>query len=479
LEPRALWRHFDQILTIPRGSGNEAAIRQYVADLAEREGLNFVQDSVGNLIVRKPATSGFEQANGTVLQSHLDMVNEKNSNVVHDFRTDPIKPLQIDGFLTADGTTLGSDNGVGIAASLAILESRSIEHGPLEALFTVDEETGLTGASGLTIGLLQGSYLINLDSEEEGALYVGCAGGAGMNLDLLLRSEAATPSHAALNVKIGGLRGGHSGIDIHLQRGNAIVLLARCLYSLAAKQSFGLAELNGGNMHNAIPREAHATVLVDPQARARLIKELKQIFDTVSGEYKSTDPDLYLDLTPAERAAQMLCVEEEAKVLALLCALPHGVTSMSNDIAGLVETSGNLATVSRQGDSLRVHMSNRSSVDSALTGLQQKVEAIGTLAGCATEWVEGYPGWQPNMESPLLSLVRQVHQDVLGYEPEVKAVHAGLECGIIKEKYPEMDVISFGPQIEFPHSPDERVKIESVDGFYRLLSAVIGRLARL
>jgi len=478
LEPKELWRHFDEILTIPRGSGNESSIREYVIKAAESSSLIHLQDDVGNLIVRKPAAEEFAQADGAVLQCHLDMVNEKNSDVIHDFSKDPIRPRQDAGYLMAQGTTLGADNGIGIAAALAILESKSVEHGPLECLFTVDEETGLTGASGLSSNLLQGSHLINLDAEEEGAVYVGCAGGAGVDLSLPLEKVAWGRDEVALEIEIRGLSGGHSGIDIHLQRGNAISILARCLNALWHDYSFHLLDLGGGNMHNAIPREAHTRLSISKTRSEKFCDELHKTFECIASEFKNTDPAIGMNLTSLPPQDSAFDSPTSSRVLSLLCALPHGVAAMSNDIPGLVETSSNLATAEVRGSELNIHISNRSSVESALTGIQQKTIAIGELAGATTDWSEGYPGWQPNMQSELLSLVSRVHKETFGFEPEAKAVHAGLECGIIKQKYPRMEAISFGPQIEFPHSPDERVKINSVDGFFRLLNAVLGALGR-
>ena len=478
LEPKELWGHFDRILTIPRGSGNEDAIRQYIIEVAEQQSLNHLTDQAGNLVVRKNATPGCDQADGAVLQCHLDMVNEKNSDVHHDFTKDPIRARRDGEYLAAVGTTLGSDNGIGIAAALSIMENDSIEHGPLECLFTVDEETGLTGASGLSSDVLQGRYLINLDSEEEGALYVGCAGGAGVDLVLPIQLENAKGTEETLSVSILGLSGGHSGIDIHLQRGNAISILARCLNALSSDFDFRLVDIRGGNMHNAIPREATAQLALARVGLEDLKLELGRIFRMVASEYKQTDADIEMKLESAPLMKSVFNSDTSSRVISLLYALPHGVAVMSNDIPGLVETSANLATVSVQSDQLLVHISNRSSVESALDGIQQRVIAIGRLAGASADWVEGYPGWQPDMDSPLLKLVQRVHKDTLGFEPESKAVHAGLECGIIKQKYPDMDVISFGPQIEFPHSPDERVKIDSAAAFYRLLAAVLGELGR-
>lgn len=475
LEPKELWKHFDRILTIPRGSKNEQAMRDYVIEIADRNGLSYKQDDIGNVVVSKPATSGREKAPITILQAHLDMVNEKNADVAHDFTKDTIKPRQEGDYLYATGTTLGSDNGIGVAAELALMESTSIQHGPLEFLFTVDEETGLTGASNLGTEMLQGQRLINLDTEEEGSLYVGCAGGAGLNLTLALQSTAAPANGTVLEVKLHGLRGGHSGVDIHLQRGNAIKLLARGLNGAARHVDFHLANLSGGNMHNAIPREAFATLVVSSEAQSALEKALNEQFEAIHAEFRPAEPDMKLSFTTAENVNRIFDATTSQKVLNLLNALPHGVISMSYEIPGLVETSSNLATVNVNDTTMLIHISNRSSVDSAIQAIQERVASIGFLAGAQVEEVEGYPGWKPNLDSDVLKVAKEIHKEVLGKEPEIKAIHAGLECGIIGEKYPGMDMVSIGPQIEFPHSPDERIRIGSVVDFYKLLVGILER----
>lgn len=472
LEPKELWQHFDKILTIPRGSKNEKAMREYVTQIAEKNDLSYKQDETGNIVVNKPGTSGRESAVTTILQSHLDMVNEKNADVEHNFTKDAIKPRKEGAYLYATGTTLGSDNGIGVAAALAVMESDSIKHGPLELLFTVDEETGLTGASNLREDMLQGRRLINMDTEEEGALYVGCAGGAGINLTLPIQGTSSPAHSVVVDIKLHGLKGGHSGVDIHLQRGNAIKLLARMLNGARRTAKFHLASISGGNMHNAIPREAFATVVVTADDKDAFEKALNQQFKAIQAEYKPADPDMKLAVTNG-KADQIMNEEISQKLMNLLNALPHGVMSMSYDIPNLVETSSNLATAKIDNGEMVIHVSNRSSVDSAIQGIQQRVASIGSLAGAKVEELEGYPGWKPNLDSYVLKVAKTTHEEVLGDEPEIKAIHAGLECGIIGEKYPGMDMVSLGPQIEFPHSPDERVKIESVANFYKLLVGIL------
>jgi len=478
LEPSALWRHFDTILTIPRASKDEERMRAHVIALAERAGCSHVVDGAGNVIVRKPAAPGHEGAPATILQSHLDMVQEKNADVAHDFATDAIVPRRDGEYLTATGTTLGSDNGIGVATMLAILEADDLVHGPLELLFTIDEETGLTGAAQLDASHLTGRRLLNLDSEEEGCLYVGCAGGGETRIELHVGPEAAAGGDRAVTLALTGLKGGHSGCDIHLQRGNAICLLARALWAAHTARPFRLAQLEGGSAHNAIPREAFATVVVSGgDDRKRVVAAVEAEFAAIRDEYGPADPDMALAVGDAEPADGAWGADTTANVLRLLASLPHGVEAMSYDIPDLVETSNNVATVRAANGSLVITTSSRSSVDAELEALRRRVRATAELAGAAVEAGPAYPGWKPNRVSALLKVVDGVHAQELGLKPEVKAIHAGLECGIIGKKIPGMDMISFGPVIEAPHSPDERVHIDSVGRFYRLLTATLAALA--
>jgi dipeptidase D len=475
LEPTPLWRYFDEILTIPRGSKEEGRIRSWVVGVADRLGLEHAVDATGNVVVRKPASPGRETAPTTVLQAHLDMVNEKDSDVDFDFAKDAIRPVLDGAYLTADGTTLGSDNGIGVAAMLAVMEADDLDHGPLEFLFTVDEETGLTGAQGLDASLLRGRQLINLDSEEEGTLTVGCAGGADTRIALPLHRMAPPAGSAARTVKLLGLAGGHSGVDIHLQRGNAVQLLARILR--AADVPGPLARIEGGDKHNAIPREAWATVVMPAGDASEAVERLMARFEEVRAEFAGPEPGMRLQVDEAGLPESVWSLETGARVLNLLVALPHGVVAMSNDIPGLVETSTNLAAVKCGEDELQVLTSSRSSVASGMDWIRAKIEAVATLAGATARHRDGYPGWKPNLDSPLLQVVQAVHERVLGVEPRVEAIHAGLECGLIGEMVPGMDMISVGPQIEFPHSPGERVKVDSVERFYRLLTETLKELA--
>ena len=477
LDPTPLWGHFDTILTIPRGSTDEERMRQEVLRSSDQNGLSHEVDHAGNVVVRKPGTPGHEEAPIAILQSHLDMVTEKNTDHEHDFTKDPIVPVRAGEYLTADGTTLGSDNGIGVATMLAVMEATDLVHGPLEFLFTIDEETGLTGAASLDASRLRGRQLLNLDSEEEGILYVGCAGGGGSLLTLPLVTVPTDSRAHALSVSLKGLKGGHSGCDIHLQRGNAIKLLGRLLWTAHLNAPLRLSRLEGGSAHNAIPREAFSTVIVDAVSRGAFQSAIEEEMVAIAAEYGPADPGMELVVGDAPVPDAVWDDSTTQTVLRLLNSLPHGVAAMSYDIPELVETSVNVATAKQTEGGLTFGLSSRSSIDSALEAMRLHIRAIGFLAGAAVEEDASYPGWKPNLDSHLLDVVRSVHQREFETEPEVKAIHAGLECGIIGKKVPGMDMISFGPVIEFPHSPDERVQIASVGRFYRLLAATLTELA--
>ncbi len=480
LEPTVLWRHFDHILAIPRGSKNEEGMRQYVRAVAAAQNLATATDAAGNVVVQLPATPGREGAAPLALQSHLDMVCEKNSDVTFDFAVDAIRPRQEGDYLYATGTTLGSDNGIGVAAMLALMESPQIVHGPLELLFTIDEETGLTGAAGLDPRSLASRRLLNLDTEEEFAIYVGCAGGAGTDLAIPLETMFGAELMTALTVRLTGFKGGHSGVDIHLQRGNAIALLARALHALWREFQFEVVRIEGGNMHNAIPREATAMVRVANGELERFESALAAQVATIARELAGVEEGVRVEVAAvaaSEVPAEVWSDATTRRVLALLVALPHGVLAMSRDLPGLVETSTNLAKVRTDGVTLRVHQSNRSSVMSSLRATQQRIAAYAELAGGEATQSEGYPGWKPDMSSALLATLKRVHVATFGKEAAIQAIHAGLECGLIGEKFPGMDMSSFGPQIEFPHSPDERVLIPSVGRFWQLLTATLDELS--
>ena len=477
LQPTAVWAYFDQLLTIPRGSKKEDRARAFVISVAEGLGLDYTVDETGNVVVRKAAAGGSQSTTPTILQSHLDMVQEKNSDVEFDFDIDAIRPVLDGEYLRADGTTLGSDNGIGVATMLAIMEADDLTHGPLEFLFTIDEETGLTGAGGLGEGLFEGRRLINLDSEEERVLTIGCAGGADSHLHLTVERSSVGEGNAAIAVRVSGLKGGHSGVDIHLQRGNAIKILARAMYAASLAEPVRIGSLGGGNAHNAIPREVSG-VLVLPAGDGipTVVKDiLTAELQAAATELAGVDPGMAFDIEDVALPGDALSEAASRRLLSLVTALPHGVMAMSNDIEGLVETSTNLAVVREEGGRAFILMSSRSSVMSALEALRQRVRSFAELSGADLEEKDGYPAWQPDVSSRLLQVVKDVHERVAG-EAEIGAVHAGLECGIVGEKYPGMDMISFGPQIDFPHSPDERVKVPSVAEFYEVLTAVLAEL---
>ena len=481
LDPKPLWKHFDEILAIPRPSTREEAMRRYVLGLAERKGLRHRQDATGNLVIEKPASPGLEGAPVVVLQGHLDMVTEKNEGVAHDFERDPIVPRREDGWVKATGTTLGADNGIGVAAILAVMEADDLVHGPLELLFTVDEETGLTGAVALDPQAiaLRGRQLLNLESEEEHAVTIGCAGGAITRILLPLEKAAVPQGSSVLDLRLSGLKGGHSGMEIHLQRGSSVQLLARALYAAGPLQfQSHLGGFQGGNKQNALAREASARVVVPRDRRAAFTEAVEKEMAGIREEYRPVEPDLKFEISEGNASESVWTEDLGRRVLLLLNVLPHGVLAMSHDIEGLVETSVNLAAVAEAENGVGVLLSTRSSIGSALRALRRRLRACAELVGAQVEENEGYPAWKPNLESPLLRRFQEVHRRVQGSEPELKALHAGLECGVLGEKFPGMDTISFGPIIEGAHSPDERVKVDSVGRFYKLLTETLAELAR-
>ncbi len=474
LEPKLLWKHFLALSAIPRGSKNEEAVSRHVADEGKRLGLPVKQDSVGNVLITKPATRGKESAPTTILQGHLDMVCEKNSDVAHDFTKDPIRLVRDGDFIRASGTTLGADNGIGCAAALAVLESTDLSHGPLECLFTIDEETGLTGAFHLSADFLRGTRMLNLDTEEEGAVYIGCAGGMDSIATTRATLVAPGPGKKAFRVKVIGLRGGHSGVDIHEGRANALKFLGRVLRQTLTPFGLEVAALDGGSKRNAIPREAFAVVTMDPAKAGDLAKALAVLTGELRAEYGKIEPGISIEVEPfAQAPAKVFSGTDARRVASFLHASLHGMLAMSPDIPNLVQTSTNLAIIETAGETVTVSMSHRSSVDSAKKDVGHMIAAHCELAGFTVVQGDGYPGWAPNVHSPLLQQAKEVHARVFGKVPEVKAIHAGLECGIIGEKYPGLDVISFGPTIQNAHSPTEQVSIPSVAGFWKYLSAML------
>jgi dipeptidase D len=479
LEPAYLWKHFQSLVDIPRCSGKEALVRDHLVGVALERGWGADVDDVGNLVVRVPGSKGCEKSPTLVLQGHLDIVCEKNEDVDHDFTTDPIAAFVDGDVVRARGTTLGSDNGIGVAAGLALADDPAVSHGPLEILCTVEEETGLTGAAALDAKLLRGRLLLNLDTEEEGAVYVGCAGG-GDQLGSFLAPRVAPPTDAeVIEIRVRGLKGGHSGLDIHLGRGNAIVVLARLLERLIEVGLLrGIDTFGGGNMHNAIPREARATVRVTPGSKPALDAEVAARLADEKETLNDADPGLTITVHAADGLETTHPVEELERILHFLQEVPHGVVEMSPDIDALVQTSNNLAVVKDEGETVLVHTSSRSSVSANLERLRDHICGAMDDVGASVEREDAYPGWEPNMDSALLARCRRVHADLFGAEPEIKAIHAGLECGIIGERIPGMDMASIGPNIFFPHSPDEHVEIASVAKFWTFLVGVVESLAK-
>ncbi|RLF54616.1 MAG: cytosol nonspecific dipeptidase [Thermoplasmata archaeon] len=470
LEPKIVWKHFDEIRKIPRCSKHEEKIREHIVNFAKRHNLEYQVDKVGNVVVRKPASKGMEDRPMVVLQSHMDMVCEKNKDVVHDFSKDPIK-VKIDGeWVKAEGTTLGADDGIGVATALAILEEKDLKHPPIEALFTVDEETGLTGAFAIEKDFLKGRVMINLDSEDFGVIYIGCAGGGDSTIRLPVKKEAIKGGMEIFEISITGLRGGHSGCDIHEQRGNAIKILARILWKVKKEMRIQILDISGGDKHNAIPREARAVVAVEDGKRFREIVEAES--KDILEEIKPVDPNMKVSVTPS-KGEESLDIESSGKTIDLLYALPHGVLAMSYDIPDLVETSTNLAKVRLEGDKVVIVMSSRSSSKTELQATRDRIRAIATLAGAEVEEGSSYPGWKPNLDSKILKIAKDVFKELFGKEPEVKAIHAGLETGVIGEKFPGMDMISIGPDVRNPHSPDEKVRIDSVRDFYKYVTKIL------
>ncbi len=476
LEPGIIWKYFSEISGIPRQSGHEEKIIAYLLGFAEKKGLEFKKDSAGNVLIIKPATSGKENSPCTVIQSHVDMVCEKNEGTEHDFLNDPLDLYEEDGFVKARGTTLGADDGIGVAAALALLDSDDIQHGKLECLFTVDEETGLTGANALSEDFITGRLLLNLDSEEEGAVYIGCAGGKTTAVFKTLPERLTSNKTLHYTVVLDGLRGGHSGLAINRGLGNAVILLSRFLWNLNEKINFDISTIRGGDKHNAIPREARAEICLNEEDLTILETEAIKFTDIYRQEFRKTDGDVKLSIIKNSSCSTVLTEKDKSDLLNLLYSFPHGVFSMSQDIEGLVQTSTNLASVSVQTDGVNILTSQRSSVESLIHDVAGKVIAHALMADYDFISKDPYPAWTPDPDSPLLKIASSSHSELFGHEPEIKAVHAGLECGIIGKKYPGIDMISFGPDVFGAHSPDEKVRISSVANFWDLLKNILQKI---
>ncbi len=468
LEPKELWSNFYRLTQVPRPSKHEEKVRAMLKEFAKENNIECREDEVGNIIMKKPATPGMENRRGVILQSHMDMVPQKNNDKQHDFLTDPIETRIIDGWVWATDTTLGADNGIGAAAMMAVLASNTVEHGPLEALFTVDEETGMTGAFAIKPGMFEGDLLLNLDSETEGELYVGCAGGVDATMNIPYTREACPADYVAYRLTVNGLKGGHSGMDISAGRGNANKLMFRLL-RWVAECGTRIVEIEGGSLRNAIPREATAVVTFPKAHKDCILQEWDKVFGWMKKELDSVEPDLGMKYEEVVLPAEVLTDADTQKIINLMMVAPNGVVRMSADVAGLVETSLNLARVSTADGKFELMALIRSSVDTAKEALAERLVCLAELAGGSCALTGAYPGWKPNMQSPLLKAMKETYMKLYNKEAQVMAIHAGLECGLLGGVYPNWDMISFGPTILSPHSPVERVNIDSVAKFYEYL----------
>ena len=476
LQPAAVWHYFSELMNIPRPSKHEEKVSAYLQDFGRAHNYETLVDEVGNVLIRKPAYPGYENAPGVCLQAHMDMVCEKNGDKNFDFLTQPIEAFVQDGWLIGDGTTLGADDGIGVAAALAILDDTSIQHGPLECLFTVDEETGLTGAANLHTDWLQSSILLNFDDEDEGEYCIGCAGGIDTTVAIDYTTRPVPSGEASYRIKVSGLQGGHSGDDINRGRGCAIKILNRILWNTTEQCKIGLARIDGGNLRNAIAREAWADIVVAFDHE----QEFKQLVDcfaqNIKFEFRTTEPNLQIELLPIEQPACLIDRQTQYNLLNALFACAHGVLAMSREIENFVETSTNLASVKMDDRQIHIATSQRSSVESAKFAAAQKIEATFRMIGAHVSHGDGYPGWTPNPDSRVLQAGVETYKRLYGREPIVRAIHAGLECGLIGEKYPQMDMISYGPTLRGVHAPGEKIEIKTVEMFWNLTLEILKSL---
>lgn len=474
LSPNILWKHFDAITKIPRPSKKEDKIIQHIIDFANQHQLTYKRDDIGNIIVRKDGTAGRENLPCTVLQSHLDMVCEKNHDVKHNFETDAIQTYIEGEWIKAKGTTLGADNGIGVAAQLAILEANDIEHGPLECLFTVDEETGLTGAFALQKAFFCGNKLINLDSEDDGEVFIGCAGGLDTRIEYPFKTKPAPKNCISYRVIIKGLKGGHSGDDIHRGYANAIKLIARLLYNVSSMFTIGVSDISGGNLHNAIPREASALICIPDEKEEEFLAYFNIFINIIKAEYQATDPGIIIDFNREAVPKEVLSRKSLNRIIWALNACPNGVIHMSSEMPGLVETSTNLAKIRTTDDKrMLITTSQRSSVASRKEEIAGQIASVFLPIKASVKHSDSYPGWKPNPHSALLETVKSAYEQLFGNPIKVRAIHAGLECGLFLEKYPGLDMVSVGPTIKGAHSPNERMHIPTVEKFWNLLVEIL------
>lgn len=478
LKPALVWQCFDEITKVPRPSCHEEQIKQYLLDFAAKHGIEAKSDKVGNVVMYKPASKGHENAPTVILQSHMDMVAEKNGGVEHDFLKDPIQTY-IDGdWVKAKGTTLGADNGIGMAAALAVMADDSLVHGPVEALFTMNEEIGLEGAQNLEREMLHGDILVNLDSEDDGEIFIGCAGGIDTTAIFTYNRSFSPENFSYFKVKVSGLLGGHSGGDIHLGRANANILLARFVWNCSQKWDIEVSSIHGGNLRNAIAREAEAVFGIHKDHHEHVSEYLSKYAEDIKGEFEGIEPGLKIEIETVSRPEYCIDSKTSLALIRALYSAPHGVVSMSHDIEGLVETSTNLAAVKMEGeDKIKVTTSQRSSVESRKLDIAGRVEAHFQLAGAHITHTDGYPGWAPDMNSKIMKISAEAYEELFGVKPAIKAIHAGLECGFFRSKYPELDMVSIGPTMTGVHSPDEKLLIPTVDKFWQHLCLMLKKVA--
>ncbi|RUT77845.1 aminoacyl-histidine dipeptidase [Ancylomarina longa] len=474
LSPKEIWAHFEDICKVPRPSKKENQIIEFLLNFGKANNLETKRDEIGNVLIKKPATPGKEKLKTIVLQSHMDMVCEKNTSTLHDFEKDPIIPWIDNGWVKAKGTTLGADDGIGMAAEMALLTSTDIEHGPIECLFTVDEETGLSGAFALQPGFFEGNILLNLDSEDEGEIFIGCAGGIDTIANLSFTEEPVPTNHFALRIDVKGLLGGHSGDEINKGRGNSNKILNRFLWQINKKYGIRIADFNGGNLRNAIPREAYAIITIPSKFKENVRVDFNIYTADMEHVWEIYEPKLKISLESIENPPFVMGKMTSDNLMNAIYACPHGVFSMSSRMPGMVETSNNLASVKMiDGNKIEITTSQRSDLDSEKYNIAQMVGSVFTLAGAQIEHSDGYPGWSPNPNSEILTIAVNSYKKLFGKEPVVRSIHAGLECGLFLEKYPNMDMVSFGPTLRDVHSPDERINIETVEKFWNHLVDVI------
>jgi len=470
-----VWSYFLEICAIPHPSRHELQLVNWIKNWAEKQEINCIQDQIGNLILRKPATLGYESKTPVILQAHLDMVPQKNSDTKHDFLTDAIKPVIKGEWMHASNTTLGADNGVGMASCLAVLADKNIAHGPLEVLLTTAEEVGMVGACGLEDGLLEGKVLINTDSEQEGDVYIGCAGGVKLFIDFPYEIQPVADNEVAFEVTLSGLKGGHSGCDIHLKRVNAIILLADVL-SQIDEFPFSITQFEGGSLRNAIPREAHAIITCEPQHQANLREILNRLQAALVVEYQGIEEELNLSLNKAELPSNVLTKQSQNDLLTAVKLCPNGVFSMDENLQGVVQTSSNIGVFTQTPSTFTMELLVRSQVEEEKQQSATQIAEHFKVYGASSRREGDYPGWEPNPNSPAYQVTQKVYQELFKCSPKTMVIHAGLECGLFSNKYPHWDMVSFGPTIDFPHSPDEKVHIESVDKYWQLLVAVLKEL---